>query len=159
MAGAIEFRRAGPSEAEAIRALTRRAYAKWVPLIDREPKPMTADYAAAVQNHRIDLLLVAGVLAGLVEIVDQGNGWLVENVAVEPDFQGRGLGSHLMAHAEEIARESGARRIWLYTNEQFAENIQFYQRLGYAIERREAVDERTVRVDMAKALSPFSRAS
>ena len=44
---AIELRRATPSDAAAIRDLTREAYAKWVPLIGREPKPMTADYDAA----------------------------------------------------------------------------------------------------------------
>jgi len=38
------------ADASAIRALTREAYAKWVPVIGREPKPMMADYAKAVQS-------------------------------------------------------------------------------------------------------------
>lgn len=159
MAGEIEVRRAGPSDVEAVRALTRRAYAKWVSLIGREPKPMTADYDAAVRDHQIDLLFLDGELAGLVEVIDQEDQLLVENVAVEPAFQGRGLGSHLMAHAEDIARTQGYRRIWLYTNQCFVENIRLYGRLGYAIEREEAVGAGAVRVDMAKALDPFSRVS
>ena len=40
------LRRATPRDAEAVRALTRAAYAKWVPLIGREPRPMTKTTAA-----------------------------------------------------------------------------------------------------------------
>jgi hypothetical protein len=50
-----ELRRAVAADAAAVRALTRAAYAKWVPLIGREPKPMGADYEAAVLRHCIDL--------------------------------------------------------------------------------------------------------
>jgi hypothetical protein len=35
----IELRQATPADAAAIRSLTRAAYAKWVALIGREPKP------------------------------------------------------------------------------------------------------------------------
>ena len=55
-----ELRQAVATDAPAIRDLTRAAYAKWVPLIGREPKPMTADYAEAVRKHRFDLLYAEG---------------------------------------------------------------------------------------------------
>ena len=57
----LELRQALGTDASAIRELTREAYAKWVPVIGREPKPMMADYAEAVRKHRIDLLYVDGV--------------------------------------------------------------------------------------------------
>jgi ribosomal protein S18 acetylase RimI-like enzyme len=98
-----EFRRATQADVAAIRDLTRAAYAKWVPVIGREPKPMGADYESAIRNHRFDLLYLGDVLAGLIETVDEKNQLLIENVAVSPEFQGLGLGSKLMAHAEEIA--------------------------------------------------------
>jgi hypothetical protein len=75
-----------------IRVLTREAYAKWVPLIGREPLPMLADYAEAVQKHRIDLLYLAGDLAALIEMIPQTGHLLIENVAVSPAFQRRGGG-------------------------------------------------------------------
>src|SRR3954468_6900530 len=98
-----EVRRGQPTDAAAIRDLTRQAYAKWVPLIGREPKPMQADYERAVREHRIDLALLDGVLAGLIETIEQPDHLLIENVAVAPAFQGRGLGRRLMAHAERLA--------------------------------------------------------
>jgi hypothetical protein len=50
------LRIAGLSDAEAVTALTRAAYAKWVSVIGREPLPMKADHSAAIRDHRVDLL-------------------------------------------------------------------------------------------------------
>jgi ribosomal protein S18 acetylase RimI-like enzyme len=136
---AWELRRAVPSDVADIRKLTREAYAKWVPLIGREPKPMTADYAEAVRTHRIDLLHLDGTLAALIETIAEADHLLVENVAVSPAFQGRGLGRKLMAHAEQIAASLGHGEIRLYTNQLFAQNIELYRKLGYRIDREEVL--------------------
>ena len=148
----IELRQAVAADAAAIRDLTRSAYAKWVPLIGREPKPMTADYATAVQRHRFDLLYAEGTLAALIETIREADHLLVENVAVSPAFQGRGFGRRLMVHAEELATSSGFAEIRLYTNQRFAENIELYRRLGYRVDREEALAVGTV-VHMSKQLA------
>jgi hypothetical protein len=54
VAGAATLRIAEASDADAIRTLTREAYAKWVPVTGREPLPMRVDYAEAVKTHRFD---------------------------------------------------------------------------------------------------------
>jgi ribosomal protein S18 acetylase RimI-like enzyme len=133
----LELRRAAAADAAAVRALTRAAYAKWVPLIGREPKPMQADYERAVREHRIDLALLGGALAGLIETIAEPDHLLIENVAVAPAFQGRGLGRRLMAHAEQLAAEQGQAELRLYTNARFEANVALYRRLGYRIDREE----------------------
>ena len=138
MGSAETLRQGVAADADAIRGLTRAAYAKWVPVIGREPKPMTADYAAALTQHRFDLLHVDGKLAALIETVAQAEHLLIENVAVAPVFQGRGLGRKLMAHAEALAAASGLREMRLYTNKRFAGNIGLYESLGYRVDREEA---------------------
>lgn len=135
--GTLELRRAGAADAATVRAVTRAAYAKWVPLIGREPKPMQADYDRAVREHRVDLAWLNGEAVGLIETIDRPDHLLIENVAVAPSFQGRGLGRHLMTHAEQVAAEQGHTEIWLYTNARFEANVALYQRLGYRIDRRE----------------------
>ncbi len=124
-------------DAPAIRALTREAYAKWVPLIGREPKPMAADYVEALRQHRFDLLDLGGRLAALIETIRHADHLLIENVAVLPALQGRGLGRRLMAHAEDLAVASSLSEIKLYTNARFTENMRFYQTLGYRVDREE----------------------
>jgi len=148
----LAMRRATIEDAPAIRALTRQAYAKWVPVIGREPLPMGADYAAAAQKHRIDLLYVGNELAALIEMIPQAEHLLIENVAVLPALQKRGLGRKLLAHAEEVAAALGYGEIRLYTNQRFVENVQLYRRLGYQLDREEEYGE-SVRVHMSKRLA------
>ena len=87
MSNKEELRQGVATDAAAIRDLTRAAYAKWVPVIGREPKPMTADYAEALRKHQFDLLYVEGRLVALIETVREADHLLIENVAVAPSFQ------------------------------------------------------------------------
>jgi GNAT superfamily N-acetyltransferase len=146
----VLFRRATATDAAAVRALTRAAYAKWVPLIGREPKPMTADYERAVRAHLIDLYECDGELLGLVQMIPQPDHLLIENIAVRPDQQGKGLGDILLKHAEDCARSLGLVETQLYTNAMFAANLAFYARRGYGEFRRETLAPGAVAVHMRK---------
>ena len=147
----VHLRRATSADVEAIRGVCREAYAKWIPRIGREPLPMTADYQAAIERHRFDLILQDGALVGLIQTVDEGDQLLIENLAVAPAFQGRGLGRRLLAHVEALALGLGRSRVRLYTNERFDENVGLYQSLGYGIDRLENIGI-AVAVHMSKAL-------
>ena len=147
------IRRAIAADAALVRSISRAAYAKWVPLIGREPWPMTADYDAALRNHIIDLLHLQGDVVALVEMIPAADHLLVENVAVLPAHQGQGHGRRLMAHAEAVATALGHRQVRLYTNQRVAENITLYQRLGYEIARQEQLPAGVV-VHMQKTLTP-----
>ena len=133
----IEFRRAGPGDADVVRDLTRKAYVKWCVVIGREPKPMTADYDHAVRHHVIDLAFIKGELVGLIEMIPREDDLLIENVCVDPLAQGGGIGRLLVGHAEDETRKRGHATIRLYTNKLFAANLRFYAGLGYEIEREE----------------------
>ncbi len=147
----MRFRRATAEDAGAVRALTRAAYAKWVPLIGREPKPMGADYDRAVRDHLVELLSLGETLVGLAELIPQPDHVLLENVAVAPAFQGRGFGRRLLARVEAVAAELGLAEIRLYTNGRFTENIALYRRLGYRLDREEVIPAGTV-AHMSKRL-------
>ncbi|WP_342627821.1 GNAT family N-acetyltransferase [Nguyenibacter vanlangensis] len=153
MNGTTFFRTAVTADIDRIRTLVRASYAKWVPLIGREPWPMTADYARAVREHRIDLLLRGEDLAALIEMIPRDDHLLIENVAVSPAFQRQGLGRTLMAHAEHVASTLGHNVIRLYTNQLFAENIAFYHRLGYTIDAEEQWHSGVI-VHMHKSIAP-----
>jgi ribosomal protein S18 acetylase RimI-like enzyme len=137
-------------DADAIRALTREAYAKWVDLTGREPLPMRVDYSDAVRKHRFDLLYVGSCLAALIETAPDGDCLLIENVAVLPAFQGRGFGTRLLKLAEERAASLALAGMRLYTNKLFVQNIRLHEALGYRVER-EAELKRGVAVYMVKS--------
>lgn len=146
------MRRAGPTDAAAVRDLTRAAYAKWIPLIGREPKPMTANYERAVVDHIIDLYEENDVPVALIEVIPQANCLLIENIAVHPNVQGKGLGDLLLNHAESIARSLQFNELQLYTNAAFASNIAFYARRGFEEFNREPFPAGGVTVHMKKKI-------
>jgi GNAT superfamily N-acetyltransferase len=146
------MRRATTADAVTVRELTRAAYAKWVPLLGREPRPMTADYDAALRDHLIDLLQLDGEAAALIEMAPKADHLLIVNVAVAPTYQGKGYGRALMAHAEEVARTLNLSQMRLYTNALFAENVRLYSRLGYRVDREEQHPQFGVAVHMSKRL-------
>lgn len=129
----MKIRRAAGADWQVVRQITLAAYAKWVPVIGREPLPMTVDYAQAVQDHQIDLLEVEGVVVGLIELVPGMGHLLIENVAIDPARQGAGYGRTLMDHALTVARDLGLPEVRLYTNKLFDANIRFYLGLGYQL--------------------------
>ena len=133
----LQLRIATSADAGPIRELVRAAYAKWVPLIGREPRPMLADYDHAVREHRIDLLFLADRMVALIETLLLHEHLWIENIAVSPDEQGRGYGRHLLAHAERLAVAGARPEIRLLTNAAFTANVQLYQRMGYSIVRSE----------------------
>ena len=55
----------------------------------------------------------------------------IENIAVRPDQQDKGLGDRLLRHAEAVAASLNIHEIRLYTNAAFVSNIAFYIKRGY----------------------------
>ena len=147
-------RRAVPTDAAVVRALTRHAYQKWVPVIGREPRPMTADYDQAVMAHEIDLFEDDCGLAALIEMKAEADHLLIVNVAVHPDRHGQGIGSQLLRHAEDVARVRGLEELCLYTNGAFTSNIELYQRRGYRETHREEAGPLGIVVYMTKQIDP-----
>jgi GNAT superfamily N-acetyltransferase len=151
-AQSLQLRRATAADAANVRALTRSAYTKWVPLIGREPIPMTADYDRAVADHIIDLWEERGQLLALIEVVRGSDHLSIENIAVRPDQQGKGLGSKLLDHAERLALSFGLDELRLYTNAAFASNLSFYSRRGYQEYQRGSLLAGSVTIFMRKRI-------
>lgn len=129
----LEFREAQPTDAETVRALVRAAYAPYLARMDREPAPMTADYAALIAAGQVTLAQDDGTLVGALICYPRGDALHVENVAVDPGQHGAGVGRALMANAETQARAHGLGAVELYTNAVMTENLPFYDALGYEV--------------------------
>ncbi len=132
MAAEPSLRGAKPEDAEAVRTLVRAAYEKYIPLIGREPKPMRADQARAIREAIVWVLEDTRGLTAVLELEPHEDHLLIENVAVRPDCQGRGIGRCLLDLAEDEARRLNLTELRLYTNEQYTSNVALYQHLGYS---------------------------
>ncbi|QDJ08714.1 Acetyltransferase [Roseomonas mucosa] len=132
------LRPALPGEAPLLAALAERAYAHYVPVIGRRPAPMDDDYAARIAAGQAHVLERGGRILGLVVIEDRtGHLWL-DNIAVEPEAKGQGLGGVLLDFVEAEARRRGFRELRLLTNERMEANLALYRHRGFTeAERRE----------------------
>jgi ribosomal protein S18 acetylase RimI-like enzyme len=134
------IRPATTDDIDAIAAAARAAYTRYVERIGREPAPMVADFAALVAAGEVEVLALGGEVAGFIVMRPGADHLFIENVAVHPDHQGRGLGQRLLARAESEAGARGLPALRLYTNVKMTENFPFYEALGFVETERRRED-------------------
>ncbi|MEV4011292.1 GNAT family N-acetyltransferase [Nonomuraea angiospora] len=144
------MRLAEHTDRAAVERLVHDAYSPWVEVVGMRPLPMEADYGALIAAG---LVHVTDALDALIVLVPEDGVLLVENVAVRPDRQGKGLGRSLMAYAEQEARRLGLPALRLYTNTRMTTNIALYESLGYVETGRMGIEGRSA-VLMRKQLTP-----
>ena len=75
--------------------------------------------------------LHASSIAATVQVGEDGHRGWVYYVAVQPEWQGTGLGRHIMQAAEDWLRAQGIWKLNLLVRADNLKVIEFYQRLGY----------------------------
>jgi ribosomal protein S18 acetylase RimI-like enzyme len=111
--------------------LAQAAYGHYVERIGGPPRPMTDDYAEVVRSYQVTVAERRGEIIGLIVLGVNDEGFVIENVAVDPAHQGSGVGRALLELAEAEARRAGFDSIYLYTHERMTENLELYSRIGY----------------------------
>jgi N-acetylglutamate synthase-like GNAT family acetyltransferase len=135
--GDVIVRAAEPSDASAVTDLVQDAYGHYVARIGRPPAPMSVDYARAIADGMVWVVEVDDQVVGVIVLHDAPDHVLIDNVAVRPTLQGRGIGSRLLDFAERHARVRRVSELRLYTNDRMTENLEYYPRRGYTeVDRR-----------------------
>jgi ribosomal protein S18 acetylase RimI-like enzyme len=147
----VSIRRATAADAPAVAALVQRAYAPWIATVGRRPAPMDDDYAARCAAGQAFVLERDGTPAAVL-VLDNAPDYLwLDNIAVDPAWQGQGIGRALLTFAEEEARRRNLPELRLLTHQAMLSNIALYARLGY-VETDRRVEDGFARVFMAKRL-------
>ncbi len=151
----LTVRLAAPADVERLRQLAKAAFAPYVARIGRQPGPVTADYAGAVERGEAWVAEQAGVVVGLLVLVPQPDHLLLDIIAVDPAAQARGVGARLLALSEEQAAALGRPEIRLCTNVAMTENLAYYPRHGY-VETHRGHQDGYDRVFFRKRLSQLN---
>jgi GNAT superfamily N-acetyltransferase len=147
------IRPADAADLPALHRIVAAAYARYTARIGRPPGPLLDDYAARVRRGTVWCGDIDGAVAGLIVLLAEADHLLVDNVAVDPAWQGRGLGRALLAFAEQEARRTGRAELRLYTNAAMVENIAMYAALGWQ-ETHRGEQDGYQRVFFRKPLAP-----
>lgn len=149
----ISIRPATSTDVDGIASCVESAYAHYVHRLGKPPGPMLQDYQSVIANHQTFVALRRGDIVGVLVLVRLQDAMLLENVAVHPSSQGRGLGGKLISLAEQESRKQGYEEIQLYTHVKMTENIAMHLRMGFVETSRLTVDGYD-RVYMTKTLAP-----
>jgi ribosomal protein S18 acetylase RimI-like enzyme len=89
-----------------------------------------------------------GKTLGCLILVPIELGFKMRQVAVDPEFQRRGIGEQLVRESERIAKEMGAAKMELNAR---LTAVDFYKRLGYTVVGEEFIEVGIPHLKMLKA--------
>ena len=112
---------------------------------------MAANFAEAIERQHVTVCVV-GEVVGFVVFFPKAGEMHLENVAVMPDFSGRGFGKQLIEWVEQAAVCQHLPSVNLYTNELMTQNLLMYPSLGYK-EYKRVMEDGFRRVYFRKLLS------
>lgn len=115
------------ADADAIGGLFVRARdaMTYLPRIADEDRPKLGGWIAA--RHEVWVIADGGRVMGFAGL---SKGWL-DHLYIDPDFQGRGLGSLLLEHVKKL--QPGGTSLWVFQKNAGARR--FYERHDFRLER------------------------
>lgn len=131
---------ANANHVNAIEACATSAYAIYLERMRQTPAPMVANFAELVSQGKVLVALSEKELLGYVVFYPIDNAVHLENLALFPEHQAKGLGKQLIQHVEHYAHTHQMREVNLYTNVAMHENIGMYKHLGYIELERKTVN-------------------
>lgn len=151
----IHITPATPADTGELLTLQYAAYVSEARLYDDWNLPPLTETAGqlgeAIAAGLVHKAVIGSRAVGKIRVRVDGDTAHVGRIAVAPDLQGKGVGTRLLAAAEEIA-PPGTRRMALFTGHKSAPNIRLYERVGYRETHRVEIDERVTLVHLAKEL-------
>jgi ribosomal protein S18 acetylase RimI-like enzyme len=130
-------------EVEAVRQATDElveACRRLLPQLSSAAAALDADELARIVDHQANTLLVArdqGAIVGMLTLVTfplpSGLRARIEDVVVDQEARGHGVGTALTMAAIDLARQQGARNVDLTSRASRAAANHLYQRLGFQL--------------------------
>ena len=85
-------------DAEGLARIAARAYQQYLPLMDRPPAPMQADYSAHIAKDDVFVACLEDRLVGYAVIIRaEDDGYWLDNIAMTLMLRARGLAKHCLA--------------------------------------------------------------
>jgi len=147
----VVIRPATPEDVPGITACVSEAFVHYIERIGKQPGPMLEDFAHVVRSFQVHVAVATSEIVGAIVLKVTDEGFYIDNIAVRPSAQGKGVGRLLLELAEAEARRQGYASIYVATHELMTENRALYAHIGY-VEYDHRVVDGYPRVLMRKAL-------
>lgn len=127
----VTLRLANLADVPSMTACVCEAYIHYIERIGKQPAPMLESYAEVIGHHQVHVAITGNAVIGVLVLTTTEEGFCLDNVAVRPVVQGKGVGRMLLELAESEALRQGFNSIYLFTNELMTENRALYAKVGY----------------------------
>ena len=131
----IKIRRANAEDAAAIARLIFLAFAEFESLYTPEGFNSTTPDIEEIQERIAQKVVWIGIhenkIAGTVSVFVNDTDLFVRSMAVNPQFQGKGIGHALMEHVNDMAYAKGCSSISLNTTPFLYTAIKLYENVGF----------------------------
>jgi len=132
MKQACYIREATPDMSDSLKNCMVSAYAIYQERMGRvRLPPMYVDYLSEINNYPTWVIESEGIILGGLIMVIKTDQASIANIAVNPKFQGQGLGGELLRFTESKARERNFSVLRLTTHVLLDENIFLYRHPGW----------------------------
>ena len=126
------IREANNSDTSNLAKCMKKAYSVYLDRLgETSLPPMNIDYAEEIASFPVWVVEKDKEIVGALILMFENDYVKIANIAVRPDFQGKGVGRKLMGFAESKARSKGYLQMRLATHVLLTENISYYLRLGW----------------------------
>ena len=131
----MKLRRANPQDVDGIIVCIEAAYAGYRTAgIDL---PAVSDGVAKDVDQNLVWVVEDKLIAGVLIATAGTEKWHLANLAVHPNYAGRGLARQLLAQMESAAQGAGIYKLGLTTHVAMPDNVAIYERLGWRETSRE----------------------
>jgi GNAT superfamily N-acetyltransferase len=150
---AYEIRKATEPDHAAVRACVEAAYTPYIEAIGVVPGPLGDDYAKRIADGCVWVAAAGGEIVGALVLVVEADHLLIDNYAVVPAWQNRGISRQLDRVAHREARRRGITSLRLYTHVKMTRNQAIYRSRGW-VEVARRTEHGLERVYMERELRP-----
>lgn len=147
----FNLRPAAPADARAVESCVHKAFGHYVERIGMKPGPMRMDFEREIREHQVYVAEDGGETIGSLVLCITDEGFLLDVIAVDPRWWGKGVGRFLLQFAEAEAGRQGYDSIYLFTHEKMTENRALYEKIGY-VEYDRRLEMGLARIYMRKPL-------
>ena len=128
----MQIRAATPADADAVIAIAHATATHTAGRWSREQYARLFRPTAEDLPREVLVVEHEGAIAGFLVGLAVGSEWELENIVVQPELRGRGLGEELVTAFLERAKEQGAERVDLEVRESNAAGRSLYERCGFS---------------------------
>ena len=137
----FKIRKGITNDRSQIENIAYRAYKKYIDLLGKKPRPMTANFSKHLKDDCVFVIedVQKRQLVGYAVVIIKENKYWLENIAVEPAKSKQGFGTQLISYVEDYISKF-ALEYQLYTSVKMYENIEWYKRNGFRESKRMEVE-------------------